>query len=148
VPFFQAYEQAGGKTVISGRVDFAGAVRAVSPAFLAAGGLAEVSGITVFNPFIETPAVKEFIAAYRAKYGVTPTQRSFFAYESTELIVDAIRRAGSDTPEDIKQALKSSTMPSRLGGDYKMDDHNHSHTPLQILGVRDGKIAVIGQAGG
>ena len=62
--------------------------------------------------------------------------------------MDAIRRAGADNPEDIKQALKSSTMKSRLGGDYKMDAHNHPHTPLQILGVRDGKIAVIGQVGG
>jgi hypothetical protein len=34
-------------------------------------------------------------------------------------------------------------MPSRLGGSYAPDDHNHAHTPLQILGLRDGKPAVI-----
>ena len=75
-----------------------------------------------------------------------PTQRSFFAYEAAYLAVDAIRRAGSDKPEAIQAALKSSTMPSRLGGSYAMDDHNHPHTPMQILGVRDGKIAIIGTA--
>ena len=55
----------------------------------------------------------------------------------------AIRRAGSDKPEAIQAALKTTTMPSRLGGSYVPDDHNHAHTPLQILGLRDGKPAVI-----
>ena len=40
------------------------------------------------------PAVKAFVTAYEAKYGLVPAQRSFFAYESTNLVVDAIRRAG------------------------------------------------------
>jgi len=74
---------------------------------------------------------------------LTPTQRSFFVYEATYLVVDAIRRAGSDQPEAIEQALKTTTMPSLLGGTYAPDDHNHAHTPLQILGLRDGKPAVI-----
>jgi branched-chain amino acid transport system substrate-binding protein len=148
LPFFRAYEQSGWKVGIAGRIDFSGAIGASSPQFVASGGLADVVGITVFNPFIETPGVKDFIDAYRAKYGLTPTQRSFFAYESTNLVVDAIRRAGSDKPEDIQKALKSSNMPSLLGGTYVMDDHNHPHTPMQIVGVRDGKPVVLGQVGG
>jgi ABC-type branched-subunit amino acid transport system substrate-binding protein len=148
VPFFRAYEQSGWKVGIAGRIDFSGAIGGSSPQFVASGGLADVVGITVFNPFIEAPGVKDFIAAYRAKYGLTPTQRSFFAYESTNLIVDAIRRAGSDKPEDIQKALKSSAMPSLLGGTYAMDDHNHPHTPMQMVGIRDGKPVVIAQVGG
>ena len=31
-------------------------------------------------------------------------------------------------------------------GTYAMDDHNHPHTPMRILGVRAGKIAVIATA--
>jgi branched-chain amino acid transport system substrate-binding protein len=147
-PFFRAYEQSGWSAPITGRIDFAAAIGAVSPQFLAAGGLGGATSVTVFNPFIETPGVKDFIAAYRAKYGLTPTQRSFFAYEAANLVVDAIRRANSDKPEDIQKALKSSKMPSLLGGTYAMDDHNHPHTPMQILGVREGKVSVIAQVGG
>jgi branched-chain amino acid transport system substrate-binding protein len=77
-----------------------------------------------------------------------PTQRSFFAFEATNLVADAIRRANSDKPEDIERALKTTTMPSLLGGTYKMDDHNHPHTPMQIIGVQSGKPSVIGQVGG
>ena len=39
-------------------------------------------------------------------------------------------------------------MPSLLGGTYAMDDHNHPHTPMQIVGVRDGKPTVIAEVGG
>jgi len=141
--FFKAYEQSGWSVPLAGRIDLPAAIAAVSPGFLAGGGLAKTASIAVFTPLNSTPAVQDFVAAYQAKYGVLPTQRSFFAFESTYLIVDAIRRAGSDQPAAIEAALKTSTMPSRLGGTYKMDDHNHPHTPMQILGVRDGKVAVI-----
>jgi branched-chain amino acid transport system substrate-binding protein len=141
--FFRAYEASGWKVPISGRVDFAAALGAVSPAFRAAGGLADLSSITVFSPVIDRPGVRDFVAAYQAHYGLMPTQRSFFVYEATYLVVDAIRRAGSDKPAAIEQALKTTRMPSLLGGTYKMDDHNHPHMPLFILGLKDGKPAVI-----
>ena len=78
-----------------------------------------------------------------ARYGLTPTQRSFFVYEAVNLVVDAIRRAGSDQPAAIEQALKSTTMPSLLGGTYKLDDHNHPHMTMQVVGFKDGKPTVI-----
>jgi branched-chain amino acid transport system substrate-binding protein len=58
-------------------------------------------------------------------------------------VVDAIRRANSDQPAAIETALKTTKMPSRLGGTYAPDDHNHAHTPLFIVGLRDGKPVVI-----
>ena len=145
--FFRAYEQSGWDVPVDGRIDLATAIGAVSPGFLGKGGLGKVASIVVFTPLLDTPPVKAFVADYRARYGLTPTQRSFFAYESTFLVVDAIRRAGSDTPADITAALRTSDMPSRLGGSYKMDDHNHPHTPMQLLGVRDGMVRIIGEVG-
>ena len=147
-PFFRAYEQSGWSVPITGRIDYAAATAAVSPQFLTSGGLAGATSITVFNPVMENNGVQDFVQAYRAKYGVMPTQRSFFAYEATNLVVDAIRRANSDKPEDIERALKTTKMPSLLGGTYAMDDHNHPHTPMQIVGVRGGKPSVIALVGG
>jgi hypothetical protein len=34
-------------------------------------------------------------------------------------------------------------MPSALDGSYAPDDHNHAHTQLLILGLRDNAPAVI-----
>jgi branched-chain amino acid transport system substrate-binding protein len=128
---------------VTGRFDLAAALAAVSPSFRDAGGLSDVTGIAVFTPVSDRPDVKDFVTSYKAHYGLVPTQRSFFVYEATYLVVDAIRRAGTDQPEAITQALKATTMASRLGGSYAPDDHNHAHTPLQILGLRDNIPAVI-----
>ena len=141
--FFKAYEASGWKVPVTGRFDLAGALSAVSQGFRDAGGTADFSGIAVFTPASDRPEVQDFVASYRAHYGIVPTQRSFFVFEATYLVVDAIARAGSDKPEAIQAALKATNMPSRLGGTYKLDDHNHPHTPLQIIGLRDGKPAVI-----
>jgi len=83
------------------------------------------------------------VISYQAHYGLMPTQRSYFVYEATYLVVDAIRRANSDQPASIEAALKTTKMPSRLGGTYAPDDHNHAHTPLLIIGLRDARPAVI-----
>jgi branched-chain amino acid transport system substrate-binding protein len=141
--FFKAYETSGWKVPITGRIDLAAALSAVSGQFKESGALSGMTSITVFTPEQRSPSIKDFVAAYRSHYGVTPTQRSFFVYEATLLVVDAIRRAGSDTPEAIQKALKTTTMSSLLGGSYTLDDHNHAHTPLQILGLRDGRPEVI-----
>jgi ABC-type branched-subunit amino acid transport system substrate-binding protein len=92
---------------------------------------------------IDKPDVQAFVASYRAHYGIVPTQRSFFVYEATYLVADAIRRAGADQPAAIEQALKTTTMPSILGGTYAPDDHNHAHTPLFVVGLVEGKSSVI-----
>jgi branched-chain amino acid transport system substrate-binding protein len=141
--FFKAYEASGWKVPVSGRADIGAALGAVSPAFVAAGGLADLTGIAVFTPLLDKPAVKDFVASYQAHYGLVPTQRSYFVYEATYLVVDAMRRAHSDQPAAIEKALKTTKMASRLGGTYAPDDHNHAHTPLFIVGLRDGKPAVI-----
>jgi branched-chain amino acid transport system substrate-binding protein len=141
--FFKAYEASSWKVPVTGRFDLAGASSAVSQTFRDAGGVSEFSGVAVFTPALDKPEVQDFVTSYKARYGIVPTQRSFFVFEATYLVVDAIKRAGSDQPAAIEQALKTTTMPSRLGGSYAPDDHNHAHTPLQILGLRDGKPAVI-----
>ncbi len=79
---------------------------------------------------------------YKSRYGLVPTQRSFFVFEATYLEVDAIRRAGSDQPDAIKQALKTTTMPSRLGGSYSPDDHNsraHGAADFGVEGRQAGR---------
>jgi branched-chain amino acid transport system substrate-binding protein len=141
--FFKAYETSGWKVPVTGRYDLTGAFNAVSAQFRDAGGVSGLTGVAVFTPALDKPDVQDFVASYKSHYGLVPTQRSFFVYEATYLVVDAIRRAGSDQPAAIQQALKSTAMASRLGGSYKPDDHNHAHTPLQILGLRDGKPVVI-----
>jgi branched-chain amino acid transport system substrate-binding protein len=141
--FFKAYEASGWKVPLTGRIDFAAALGAVSPQFRQSDALSHMTSITVFTPAQQIAGVQDFVASYREHFGLLPTQRPFFVYEATLLVVDAIRRAGSDQSAAIEQALKTTTMPSLLGGTYAPDDHNHAHTPLQISAIRGGKPTVI-----
>jgi branched-chain amino acid transport system substrate-binding protein len=141
--FFKAFEISGWKIPVGGRVDLAAASGAVSKEFAAADGLANLTSIAVFTPAQNAKPVQDFITAYRERTGLMPTQRSFFVYEAVYLAADAIRRAGKDTPDAIQKALKTTKMPSALGGTYVVDDHNHSHTPLFIMGLKDGKPVVV-----
>jgi ABC-type branched-subunit amino acid transport system substrate-binding protein len=141
--FFKAYEASGWKVPVTGRFDPGAAAGAVSAGFRSDGGLANLTIVSVFTPLIDKPGVKAFVDSYQAHYGLMPTQRSFFVYEGTLLAVDAIRRAQSDEPAAVEKALKSTKMASLLGGSYALDDHNHPHIPLFIVGLQDGKPAVI-----
>ena len=141
--FFRAYEASGWKVPLTGRIDFTAALGAVSPQFRDSDALSGMTSVTVFTPAQQTAAIQEFVVSYRTHYGLVPTQRSFFVYEATLLVADAIRRAGSDQSAAIEQALKTTTMPSLLGGTYAPDDHNHAHTPVQISAIRGGQPAVI-----
>jgi branched-chain amino acid transport system substrate-binding protein len=145
--FFRAYEQIGGDIPIAGRIDFSAAIANLSPQFVAAGRLDRAAGISVFTSSVSGPDVQAFAASYRDKYGLAPTQRSIFAFEATELVVDAIRRAKSDDPVAVQQALRSTRMPSMLGGTFAMDEHNHSHVSMQIVGMRGSKPEVLEQVG-
>ncbi|TCL04632.1 ABC transporter substrate-binding protein [Sodalis ligni] len=141
--FFKAYEKSAASIPISGRIDFNAALNTFTPAFINSGRFDQAIGISVFTPAVATGGLAAFIQNYRQQYGIAPTQRSIFAYEAALLIVDAVRRAGNDNPADIQKAIKSTDMASLLGGDFTMDIHNHSHTHLQIVGLRDGKITLI-----
>ena len=137
-PFLKAAVAAGWKVPVTGRLELGAATAA---------GVTDVTSVVNFSPLQTTPGVQAFVASYQAHYGIMPTQRPFYVYEAVLMAVDAIRRAGADSPAAIEAALKTTTMPSALGGTYAPDDHNHAHTPLLILGLKDGKPAVIATEG-
>jgi len=63
--FFKAYEASGWKAPLTGRIDFAAALAAVSPQFRDSGALSTMTGIAVFTPIQDLPGIKDFVAAYR-----------------------------------------------------------------------------------
>src|SRR5262249_55414788 len=51
--------------------------------------------------------VQDFIAAYKTEYSVPPeTAFAGLGYDAVLLLADAIKRAGTDTPRAIPQALQ------------------------------------------
>jgi branched-chain amino acid transport system substrate-binding protein len=63
---------------------------------------------SLMDPDLGTEAVKKFITAYQAEYN-TPPENAFagLGYDTVKLLADAVKRAGSDDPKAILEALKS-----------------------------------------
>ncbi len=77
--FFKAFETSAWKIPVGGRVDLAAAMAGVSKEFVAGGGLTNLTSIAVFTPALNAKPVQDFVAAYRERTGLAPTQRSFFS---------------------------------------------------------------------
>jgi branched-chain amino acid transport system substrate-binding protein len=90
------------------------------------------------------PEVLEFIAAYKAAYGVEP-ENAFAAlgYDAVGLIADAITRAGSAKPADIRKALaETKNYPGVTGGITFAGNGGVPMKNVSIINVTDGEYAV------
>jgi branched-chain amino acid transport system substrate-binding protein len=91
--------------------------------------------------------VQDFIHAYESKYGLVPESVAVLRIRSD------VSDRRCNPPCRVGQAgryrgcAETTRMPSLLGGTYAMDDHNHSHMPLQITGLRNARPTVIGAGG-
>jgi branched-chain amino acid transport system substrate-binding protein len=68
----------------------------------------------------------------------------FESYETTRILIDAIKRAGSTNPAAIREALTKTKYPSILGTTLEFDANNLIHNNAVILGIKDGKVVVFG----
>ncbi len=78
----------------------------VDPDFIALGELAVGTMIhSGFNADSNNPVVKRFVSAFTKKFHHTPTRLSALAYDSFNMIIDAVKRAPSLRPSHVRQAL-------------------------------------------
>jgi len=75
-----------------------------------------VVGETHYHFSSTSPGNKEFVDAYRAKYGVPPPSYAGMSYMSMQIIADAIERAGGDTSFDaLTKALSETDLQTIRG---------------------------------
>jgi branched-chain amino acid transport system substrate-binding protein len=78
-----------------------------------------------YSSLDQDPLVQDFIAGYNEKYGTDPNAFNALGYDLGYFIADAISRAGSTNPEDIKDALASTVGFAGVTGTFDMgEDHN------------------------
>jgi branched-chain amino acid transport system substrate-binding protein len=104
-----------------------------------AGRTAEGSYFPVhFSPENTDPLVAGFLDRFRRRFGKPPTGVSALAFDTLQLIADAIRRAGSAEPPAIRAALASTRDFQGITGRISMDSGRNARKPAVIIGVRDG----------
>jgi branched-chain amino acid transport system substrate-binding protein len=130
----------GGGVPLTGRV----LVDQVPKEIMASGFLDGTTSVQPYDSTIDMPANKAFVEAFTKKNGTAPIMVSFEAYESTKILIDAIKRAGSTNPAAVRDALAKTKFPSILGTTLEFDQNNLVHNNAVILGVRGGKVVVLG----
>jgi branched-chain amino acid transport system substrate-binding protein len=130
----------GGGIPLTGRV----LVDQVPKEIMASGFLDGTTAVQPYDPSIDTPANKAFVEAFTKKNGAAPILVSFEAYETTRILIDAIKRAGNTEPAAIREALTKTKYPSILGSVIEFDANNLAHNNAVILGIKAGKVMVLG----
>jgi branched-chain amino acid transport system substrate-binding protein len=88
-------------------------------------------------------ASKKFLDAYKAKYKVDPILYSPFTYDAANLIVEAIKKAGSADPAKYLpelQKIEFSGATGKISFDEKGD---RKDAEITIFSMKDGKLAPI-----
>ena len=82
--------------------------------------------------------VQSFIEAFKKEYNHAPNVFAALGYDAGKMLVDAIKRAGSDDPEKIQKALEE-TKDLQVGtGKISMDKNHNPIKSAVILEMKNG----------
>jgi branched-chain amino acid transport system substrate-binding protein len=96
-----------------------------------------------YSPEDPDPAVRKFVAAYRARFGAVPDSIGALAYDAARLLADAIRRAGSTAGARVREALAATKGFPGVTGDITFDLERNPVKPIAILQIRKGRYAFV-----
>jgi branched-chain amino acid transport system substrate-binding protein len=100
-----------------------------------------------FSPDDPTPVVRDFVTKHRAKYGSVPDTFAALGYDAASILCDAIKRAGSADPPEIRDALAKTTGFDGVTGKISLDANRNASKPGLIMTVKDGKFEIAEKIG-
>ena len=90
-----------------------------------------------------SPHIQKFVADYKARFNETPDSLAAGAYDSANILVDAIRRANSTEPAKIRDAIAQTKNFPGITGTITIDENRNAVKPAVILTVKDGKLVFV-----
>ena len=95
--------------------------------------VADIAGASALNNtyfsthyFAEDPGAKTFIDSFTKEYGHAPNVFAALGYDAGKLLVDALKRAGSDDPEAIRKAIEETKDLQVATAKVTMDAATHN----------------------
>jgi branched-chain amino acid transport system substrate-binding protein len=92
-----------------------------------------------YSPDDKRPEVVAWVKKYREKHGQVPDALGTLAYDATNMLLEAIRKAGSDDPKKIREALASMKDFQAVSGKSTMDGNGDCIKSAAILKIEGGK---------
>jgi len=84
------------------------------------------------------PAVQAFVKRYAAEYGGHPDALACLAYDATNLMLDAVRRAGRDDGPAIRDALRTADLGT-VSGRVRFNADRNPIKPAVIIKFQNGR---------
>ena len=91
---------------------------------------------SVDNP---SPMIQGFVTSFKNRWHETPDAMAALGYDATKILIDAIRRAGTDDPKVIRDSLATTKGFSGITGNITLDPNRDAIKAAVVLEVHDGK---------
>lgn len=92
-----------------------------------------------FSPDDQRPEVQDFVKRYKTKYGAAPDALATLAYDATRIMLEAIRRAGTDKPDAVRDAMAKITDFPTVSGKISFDKNGNPLKSAVVLQYQDGQ---------
>ena len=92
-----------------------------------------------YSPDDRRPEVVAWVKKYRERHGQVPDALGTLAYDGTKLLLEAIRKAGSDDPRKIRDALASIRDFNGVTGKSTLDRNGDSVKSAAIVKIEGGR---------
>jgi len=96
-----------------------------------------------WNPAVDRPASKKFVADYTAAYGTPPDLFAAQGYAAVEVLVAAAKKAGSADNAAIRTALASTKDVETIFGKISMNSTREAEYAPVVQQFQDGKLSVV-----
>jgi len=113
-----------------------------SPKLVEIGGAAALNNTYFTNHYSvddTSPAAQAFVQAYKKEYGQAPDAMAVLGYDAANVLIDAIKRAGSTEPEKIREALAATKDYPAITGATTLNASHDAVKSAVIIEFKDGK---------
>ena len=89
---------------------------------------------------LQSKSVSFFVDAYTARFGIAPDGPAALGYDSTTIVIEAMRRTTDITPMAIRDQIEATQNYSGATILSHFDENRHAVKSLVINTVKDGEI--------
>jgi len=86
-----------------------------------------------------SPAIQNFVREYKSRFGIIPDALGALGYDALKVLVEAIKRAGTTSGKELRDALAATKDLAGVTGTISMDAQRNAVKPAVVLKLQDGK---------
>ena len=87
----------------------------------------------------KNPVSNSFVEAYKKEYGAIPDSMAAMGYDAANLLVDAIKRAGSADSAKVRDALAATKNFNSVSGEMSLNEKHDAVRGVVIIEMKNGK---------